>query len=119
MPLFYDNSTAQLSEVTRILNADWTVNDAVTLTLFYHGDPENVPEPMYIVIDNVVVTNEDASAALVTEWTRWDIPLQELAAQGVNLGNVRSITIGFGNKANPTSGGTGHVFFDDIRLYLL
>ncbi len=119
MPLFYDNSVAQLSEVTRMLNADWTVNDAVTLTLFYHGDPDNAPEPMYIVIDNVVVTNEDANAALVTEWTQWDIPLQQLADQGVNLNNVRSITIGFGNKTNPTSsGGSGHVFFDDIRLYL-
>jgi len=115
----YDNSTAPLSEVTRILNADWTINDAVTLTLFYHGDPENVPEPMYIVIDDVVVTNEDVNAALVAEWTRWDIPLQELADRGVNLNNVLSMTIGFGNKANPTpGGGAGHVFFDDIRLYL-
>ena len=105
--------------MTRTLNENWTVNDAVTFTLFYHGDAENVPEPMYVVIDNVVVTNEDANAALATEWIRWDIPLQELADQGVNLNNVRSMTIGFGNKSNPTSGGgAGHVFFDDIRLYL-
>jgi hypothetical protein len=119
MPVFYDNSTAPISEVTRILNSNWTVDDAETLTLFYHGDPENVPEPMYIAIDNVVVTNDDVNAALATDWIQWDIQLQELADRGVNLNNVGSITLGFGNKANPTSGGgTGHVFFDDIRLYL-
>jgi hypothetical protein len=118
MPLFYDNS-AGLSEVTRTLNANWTVDGVVTLTLFYYGDAANAAEPMYVVLNgNVVVNNEDADAALVTEWIRWDIPLQALADQGVNLSNVGSISIGFGNKANPTAGGgTGVVYFDDIRLY--
>jgi hypothetical protein len=121
MPLFYDNSAAPLSEVTRAIDSsvsNWTVEEVVTLTLFYHGDPNNIAEPMYVVVDNVVITNDDASAALTNDWVRWDIPLQLLADQGVNLNNVRSITIGFGNKNNPASGGgTGHVFFDDIRLY--
>jgi len=35
----------------------------------------------------------------------------------VNLANVNTISIGFGNKANPQAGGSGHVFIDDIRLY--
>jgi hypothetical protein len=121
MPLFYDNSAAPLSEVTRTIDSsvsDWTVEDVVMLTLFYYGDPSNIAEPMYVVVDNVIVTNTDADAALSEDWIRWDIPLQSLADQGVNLGSVGSMTIGFGDKANPVSGGgTGHVFFDDIRLY--
>jgi hypothetical protein len=36
--------------------------------------------------------------------------------QGVNLADVSSITIGFGDKKNPT-GGSRRVYFDDIRLY--
>jgi len=56
---------------------------------------------------------------LVTEWTRWDIPLQAFTDQGVNLANVNTISIGFGNKANPQAVGSGHVFIDDIRLYRL
>jgi hypothetical protein len=28
------------------------------------------------------------------------------------------MSIGFGNKANPIAGGSGTVFFDDIRLYI-
>ena len=121
MPVFYDNSTAPISEVTRTFDSttrNWTRGDVTTLTLFYQGDPNNIAEPMYIVVDDVVVTNDDPDAALATEWTQWDIPLQTLADQGVNLINVGSMTIGFGNKANPISGGgAGHVFFDDIRLY--
>jgi len=122
MPLFYDNS-AGLSEVTRTLTStsslsDWAQDGFVTLTLWYYGDAANAAEPMYVALNgNAVVTNDDANAALVTEWTQWDIPLQAFADQGVNLANVNTMSIGFGNKANPIVGGSGHVFFDDIRLY--
>jgi hypothetical protein len=121
MPIFYDNSTAPISEVTRTFDSaasNWTRYDVDTLTLFYQGDPNNIAEPMYIVVDNIIVTNDDPLAASATGWIQWDIPLQSLADQGVNLSSVGSMTIGFGNKSNPTSGGgSGHVFFDDIRLY--
>ena len=36
---------------------------------------------------------------------------------GVNLTNVNTITLGFGNRNNPVAGGAGMMFFDDIRLY--
>ncbi len=121
MPVLYDNSAAPVSEVTRTFESsdrNWTRDDVVTLTLFYHGDPNNVAEPMYIVVGNVVVTNDDPDAALTADWTRWDIPLQSLADRGVNLANVSSLSLGFGDKNNPAAGGgSGHVFFDDIRLY--
>jgi len=118
MPLFYDNSTG-LSEVTRTLNADWTQNDVVALTLFYYGDAGNAIEPMYVALNgSAVVTNDDPKAVLTNDWIQWNIPLQEFADQGVNLANVDTLSIGLGNKANPQAGGgTGHVFFDDIRLY--
>jgi hypothetical protein len=118
MPLFYDNS-AGLSEVTKTLNADWTQDDVVALTLFYHGDAGNAVEPMYVAVDgSAVVTNDDPKAALANDWIQWNIPLQEFADQGVDLTNVKTLSIGLGNKANPQAdGGSGHVFFDDIRLY--
>jgi len=116
LPLFYDNSVG-LSEATRTLGTNWNQEGVVTLTLFYYGDPNNAAEQMYVAVDNVVVNNDDANAALVAEWTQWDIPLESLSSQGVNLSNVGSITICFGNRDNPVAGGEGHVFFDDIRLY--
>jgi hypothetical protein len=118
MPVFYDNSVG-LSEVTRTLNANWAQYGVDTLTLWYHGVKGNDAEPMYIALNgNAIVTNNDPNAALVDDWTRWDIPLQLFTDQGVNLEIVDTMSIGFGNKANPVAGGEGYVFFDDIRLYL-
>jgi hypothetical protein len=120
LPLFYDNSVG-LSEATRDFDSsmrDWTKDDVITLTLFYYGDAGNALVPMYVALNgNAVVTNDAPKAVRDNEWNRWDISLQEFADQGVNLSNVNSMSIGFGDKANPTPGGEGHVFFDDIRLY--
>jgi hypothetical protein len=101
------------------LNADWTQDDVVVLTLFYYGDAGNAVEPMYVAVNgNAVVTNDDPRAVLANDWIQWNIPLQEFADQGVNLANVSTLSIGLGNKASPQAGGgTGHVFLDDIRLY--
>ena len=70
-----------------------------------------------VLDDNAVIYNEDPAASLVTEWTEWRIDLQEFADQGVDLTNVSSIGIGFGERNNPQAGGSGLVYFDDIRLY--
>ena len=120
LPLFYDNAVG-ISDVTRTLTSttrDWTQEGVDNLRMWYYGDAANAPEPMYVAVNGVaVVTNDDANAALVTEWTQWDIPLQTFADMGVNLSTVNSISLGFGNKTNPSpGGGSGHVFFDDIRL---
>ncbi len=119
MPFFYDNAPG-LSEATRTLTElnDWTVDDVIALTLFYYGDAGNAIEPMYVALNgNAVVNNDDPRAVLATDWTRWDILLQEFADLGSNLSSVNSISVGIGNKANPAAGGAGRVFFDDIRLY--
>ena len=116
-PVYYDNSVG-LSEVTKSINADWTVADVITFTLFYYGDAANAVEPMYVALDDdAVIVNDDPRAALDNEWNQWDILLQDFADMGVDLTNVNSLSIGFGNKDNPTPGGLGCVFFDDIRLY--
>ena len=49
--------------------------------------------------------------------TQWDIDLQAFADQGVNLANVNTTALGLGNKKNPIAGGSGTMYFDDIRLY--
>jgi hypothetical protein len=46
----------------------------------------------------------------------WTIDLQAFADQGVNLTNVNMISLGLGNKNNPLGGGSGTIYFDDIRL---
>ncbi len=69
---------------------------------------------MYVNLNDIAnVDNENPDAAKTFIWTEWNIPLQTFAAQGVNLTNVTSITIGLRSG----SGGSGMMYFDDIRLY--
>jgi hypothetical protein len=119
MPFAYDNAVGK-SEATLNLtsNRDWTVNGVDTLTIWYRGSSSNAAETMYVVLNGSAgVDNENSNAAQATVWTEWNVDLQAFADQGVNLTNITSITLGLGNRANPTAGGSGMVHFDDIRLY--
>jgi hypothetical protein len=64
-----------------------------------------------------VVYHDNPDAVLIDEWTEWRIDLTRFADQGVDLTNVNTITLGFGNRINPVAGGSGKMWFDDIRLY--
>ena len=65
-----------------------------------------------------VVVHDDPAAATIDTWTEWIIPLQVFADQGINLTNVDRIAIGLGTRGNMTvPGGSGKMYFDDIRLY--
>jgi hypothetical protein len=119
MPFAYDNTVGK-SEATLTLtsNRDWTVNGVNSLTIWYRGDPTNDAEPMYVVLNGTAeVTNDNPDATKATAWIEWNIDLQAFADQGVNLTNVNTLTLGFGNRNNPVAGGAGMVYFDDIRLY--
>ncbi len=121
MPLAYDNAVG-ISETTLTLTypRDWTENGVSNLVIWYIGDAANIPETMYVVLYGTAgVDNDNPDAALDDTWTEWTIDLQLFADQGVNLTNVNTITLGFGNRNNPVAGGSGMVFFDDIRLYAL
>jgi len=115
MPFAYDNAVGT-SEATLTLtsNRDWTVNGVDTLTIWYRGSSTNAAETMYVVLNGSAnVDNDNPDAAQASRWTEWNIPLQAFADQGVNLGNVTSITLGL----RSVTGGAGSLLFDDIRLY--
>ncbi len=119
MPLFYDNSVGY-SEATLTLTypRDWTEKGVITLTIWFRGDSANAAETLYVALNgNAVVTHDNPNAAQIEEWTEWNIDLQAFADQGVNLANVNTIAIGLGDKNNPQAGGSGTLYFDDIRLY--
>jgi len=83
----------------------------------------NRTAPMYVALSNstgssAVVYNDDPNVTQINAWTEWVIPLQAFADKGVDLTDVDSIAIGFGDKENPQqNSGTGTMFIDDIRLY--
>ncbi len=105
---------AEFSDVTTTgsVTGTWQVAD-----LGIETGSGNDPEPMYVAInDNAVVYHDNPNAALINDWTQWNIDLTRFADQGLNLANVNTIAIGFGDKKNPQPGGSGVVYFDDIRL---
>jgi hypothetical protein len=89
------------------------------------GIVNNAPEPMYVALSNstgnpAVVYHDDPAAATIDTWTEWVIPLQAFADQGIDLTDVDRIAIGLGTRGNMTTpGGSGKMYFDDIRLYNL
>ena len=48
------------------------------------------------------------------KWTEWKIPLSGFT--GVNLGKIKKLYIGAGDRNNPAKGGTGRIYIDDICL---
>jgi hypothetical protein len=121
MPLFYDNSVGY-SEATLTLTypRDWTEKGVSTLTIWFRGDSANAAETLYVALNGSALVNHDnPNAAQIDTWTEWNIDLQAFADQGVNLANVNTIALGLGNKNNLAAGGSGTMYFDDIRLYPL
>jgi len=119
MPFEYNNAVGK-SEATMTLTypRDWTENGVDTLVIWYIGDTTNASERMYVVLNGTTgIDNDNPDAVLINEWTEWRIDLKRFSDQGVNLSDVNTITIGFGNRNNPLAGGAGMVFFDDILLY--
>ena len=70
---------------------------------------------MYVALNGTaVVYHDDPAVTQMTGWNEWIIDLA--AFTGVNLTSVNTITIGIGTKGSPDAGGTGTMYFDDIRL---
>ncbi len=81
--------------------------------------PGNVPDELYVALRDsagkvAVVTHPDPAIVNVNTWTQWEIPLSSFT--GVNLKRVDTIVIGVGDPANPTPGGNGLIYIDDIAL---
>jgi hypothetical protein len=109
------NKTSEAT-LTLVWPRDFTAEGVTKLSLWLRGDPGNAGERMYVALDGTaVVYHADAAPTQSSRWAEWVIDLSEFA--GVDLTNVNSISIGFGTKNSPSpAGGTGMMYFDDIRL---
>jgi hypothetical protein len=116
VPLMYDNSVASISEITvnpaeLAIGRDWTIGSPEMLVVWVFGDPNNsTTDQMYVKINSAkVIYSGDLTQAA------WQQFLVDLAALGIDLSNVTTLTIGFERKG--AVGGSGMVFIDDIWLY--
>jgi hypothetical protein len=87
------------------------------------GIASNGAEPLYVAVSNAggsaaVVAHDDPAAATIDAWNEWVVPLQTFTDKGIDLRNVDKVAIGLGSKSGiESSGGSGTVYIDDIRLY--
>jgi len=77
----------------------------------------NAIEPLYVAVEDTsghvaVVANPNPVAGALSAWQEWLIPYSDLG--GVNLNRVSTMYIGVGDRDNPSSGGTGLIFIDDV-----
>ncbi|MHC4645326.1 MAG: LamG domain-containing protein [Planctomycetota bacterium] len=110
------------------VGSDWTDAGVRGLTLFFYGTTGNdITQQMYVALqdgsNNIAVAGygdwgEDINDVSTPAWRQWDIPLSDFNDGGVEMTDVAKVRIGFGDRDNPAVGGSGTVFFDDIRLYL-
>ncbi|GAF67693.1 unnamed protein product, partial [marine sediment metagenome] len=120
MPCFYNNNQVfdyTYSEVKLPLRPaqDWTKYGVKVLVLYFHGDPSNDVEQMYVKVNGAKVKYDgDPLDIIRPQWKQWSI---DLASFDVNLKNVTELIIGFSDGKKIPSGAAGVVFFDDIRLY--
>ena len=115
MEYLYDtNLMISESTLTLIYLKDWTAEGVTRLSLWFRGASANAAERMFAALNGTtVVYHDDPAASQMAGWNEWVI---DLAAFGVDLTNVNTVTIGFGTKSSPAAGGAGTVYFDDIRL---
>ena len=112
VPFGFNNTAAPVSEVVRTFTTarDWTAYGIVRLSLWFAGDPANVPGQLYVKINGVRKDYDgNADNLRVPAWQPWDI---DLATVGGNLQRVTSMAIGIqGGSAS------GTLLLDDIKLY--
>ena len=134
MPYYYNNSglsgKARYSEAEADVSdlkigSDWTKGGVEILSLYFYGASENnanANDQIYVALKDglghlaSVPYPGDLSEMKEAWWHKWAIELKEFQNAGVDLTNITKIYLGVGNRVAPQVGGSGVLFFDDIRL---
>jgi regulation of enolase protein 1 (concanavalin A-like superfamily) len=81
----------------------------------------NAPETSYVAVADsagkmATVNNLDKTVIATGNWEQWIVPLSQFRSAGVNLGSVKKMVIGVGDRGAPKPGSSGKLYIDDIRL---
>jgi len=125
----YCNSISPYCSETSITFANpknWESSNFKSIAIYFHGKNGNDTEQMYAKIESgdwgndtaIVRYKADANNLTKEVWQRWDIDLQDFIENNpaIRLKSISKLTIGFGNPENPSAGGCGTVYIDDIQI---
>ena len=119
---YFSEATAQTTGPNSLgFGTDFTKAGVRILSLQFYGDPgndANDTEKLYVKLNNSRIEYDGDMADIQdASWHEWLIDLGQF---GINLSNVTSMSIGFGDPTNINPGGTpggdGVVYFDNIQL---
>jgi len=79
--------------------------------------PTNVAAPLYIAVEDDAgqvqwLTHSDPAAVMAIDWQKWMIPFSRFT--GVNMGGVKKLYIGVGDRNKSMVSASGLIYIDDI-----
>lgn len=113
------SSNGNVATVAEFTNVATTVSGSWQAAAIGPEQPSNSAEKVYLTVKDganhsKTLVHPSAAATQMAAWTPWSIPLTDL--NGVNLSDVKQLTLGVGDSSSPVSGGAGMLFVDTIRL---
>ncbi len=122
MPVAYDNADEPYySEVERAwtTDQDWTIRGVAVLSLFVRGKTTSDSAVLYVVLEDgestsAAVEYPDDTVVFSSDWVQWRVPLTDFS--GVDPTRIKKMVIGVGSRNDPTPGGSGTIYVDDIRV---
>jgi len=122
MPVEYNNvdpPNYSEAELAFTPTQDWTINGVDTLILYVRGQASNGAAPLSVTLEDssggkATVFHPDEAIVNKSSWTKWSTPLADFA--DVNAGRIKTIYITLGDRDNPTPGGAGRIYIDDIGV---
>jgi len=133
MPFEYNNTGQNgkklYSETERTFDTpkDWSGIGGRALTLYFYGDTDataTATDRVYAAVEDslgnlgTVTYDGDPADMKEVEWHEWNINLQDFNDASVDLTSLKKIYLGVGNRTASQLGGSGKLYFDDIRLYI-
>ncbi|MHC4510246.1 MAG: hypothetical protein ACYTAO_15050 [Planctomycetota bacterium] len=125
---FQNQYEPYFTEATRTFAAaqDWTQLGTEALSLFFIGEHENAEHPMYLTVEDAAgqsakVVHPYTHACETESWQEWTVALADFSAGGVDLTNIKKVTIGLGSREGPSAQAVeieerDHIYIDPIRL---
>jgi len=123
--IYYNISPYKHSAVERTFPEvqDWTKGQIKSMALFFLGEASNSADTLYAAVEDnlhnraMVTYDGDDNDLKSEEWLEWRIDLKDFSDAGVDLAAVKKFAVGVGTPDGSSSGSTGYLFIDDIRLY--
>ncbi len=122
---FQNQYEPYFTEATRTFDSpqDWTVQAVEALSLSFIGEHENMEHLMYLTLEDAAgqsfkVEHPYTYACQSDSWRQWSVSLEQFSSGGVDLSNIKKLTIGFGDGTISDQEGEDidHIYIDQIQL---